>query len=118
MVTRFDALDALDGRVVWPSYRSVSFRYAMLTVGQVAFYLEDGPAKPWTRELQVSPEFLADSEAFSAGLLSLATPDEAVPGTSHLWCMRVLPPNKNTYNDYIRIWLCGSAVRAVNERQG
>jgi hypothetical protein len=96
----------------------LSFRYAMVTLGHVTFYLEEGKAKPWTKELQVSPEFLADSDAFSAGLLSLATPDEAVPGTSHLWCMRVLPPNENTYDDYIRIWLCGSAVRAVNERQG
>jgi hypothetical protein len=118
MVTRLDALDALDGRVVWPSPRSVSFRYAMLTVGQVAFYLEEGPARPWFREVRVSPDLVSDGGALETVAVGAAMHDEAKEGTIYVWVMRVLPAMEG--DDMIRLWLCGSAVpkRAVNERQG
>jgi hypothetical protein len=121
MVTRLDALDRPPKGVLhydWPA-RSLSFRYAMLTLGRVSFYLEDGPAKPWYREVRVSPELVSDGGALETVAVGAAMHDEAEPGTIHLWTMRVLPAHEG--DDMIRLWLCGSAVpkvRVVNERQG
>jgi hypothetical protein len=108
----------------------ISFNWSGITVGQVSFYLESGPAKSWWREVMVTPEFLTDSAVFAEGLVSAALPKDADPHTAKLWCLRVLPSASHVKapgvklahkpweeGDFIRLWLCGAAVKGFAMRR-